>query len=72
VQLLALPRPLPANSPHLKGYKADYYVENKMYKYTYGESESWEEIARLRRSFLKDFNDAFIVVFEDGVKATTN
>jgi N-acetylmuramoyl-L-alanine amidase len=69
VQLLALPALLPANSPHLKGYKADYYVENKMYKYTYGESESLQEIARIRRSLLKDFKDAFIIVFEDGVKA---
>jgi N-acetylmuramoyl-L-alanine amidase len=68
VQLMALPRLLPANSPHLKGYKADYYVENKMYKYTYGESESLEEISRIRQSLLKDFEDAFIVAFEDGVK----
>jgi N-acetylmuramoyl-L-alanine amidase len=68
VQLFALPRPLPANSPHLKGYKADYYVENKLYKYTYGESKSPEEIYRIRKSLLKDFPDAFVVAFEDGVK----
>jgi N-acetylmuramoyl-L-alanine amidase len=72
VQLLALPAPLPANSPHLKGYKASYYIENKMYKYTYGESESREEIARIRRSLLKDFKDAFVVAFEDGEKVPIN
>ena len=68
VQLFAIPRALPANSPHLKGYKADYYVENKMYKYTYGESEDWEEISQIRKSLLKDFKDAFIVAFENGIK----
>jgi N-acetylmuramoyl-L-alanine amidase len=72
VQLFALPRPLPANSPHLKGYKAEYYIENKLYKYTYGESESFEEISGLRKSLLKDFKDAFIVAFKDGVKTPTN
>jgi N-acetylmuramoyl-L-alanine amidase len=68
VQLMALPQPLPANSPHLKGYKANYYRENKLYKYTYGESESLEEISRIRTSLSKDFKDAFIVAFENGVK----
>ena len=65
---MALPQPLPANSPHLKGYKASYYVENKMYKYTYGESTDWEEISQIRNSLLRDFKDAFIVAFENGVK----
>jgi len=68
VQLFTTPRLLPTNSPHLKGYKADYYVENKTYKYTYGESEDWEEISQIRKSLLKDFKDAFIVAFENGIK----
>ena len=68
VQLMSLPQPLPANSPHLKGYKASYYVENKQYKYTYGESTDWGEISRIRDSVSKDFKDAFIVAFENGVK----
>jgi N-acetylmuramoyl-L-alanine amidase len=72
VQLFALPSPLPAGSPHLKGYQATYYVENKMYKYTFGASESLEEIQRIRRSLIKDFKDAFIVAFEDGVKVKIN
>ncbi|MDR0543455.1 MAG: N-acetylmuramoyl-L-alanine amidase [Dysgonamonadaceae bacterium] len=71
VQLLASRRPIRANSPELKGYGADYYVEDKWYKYTYGESESWEEISRIRQSLLKDFKGAFIVAFENGVKVQT-
>jgi N-acetylmuramoyl-L-alanine amidase len=68
VQILAVPRKLPANARDLKGYKADYYVEKKLYKYTYGETTDLNEIARIRKSLLKDFKDAFIVVFENGVK----
>jgi len=68
VQLMSVPQALPANSPHLKGYKANYYIENKQYKYTYGESTDWNEINRIRNSVLKDFKDAFIVAFENGVK----
>jgi N-acetylmuramoyl-L-alanine amidase len=68
VQILAVPKKLPANSPHLKGYKAGYYVENKLYKYTYGESSDLDEISRIRKSVSKDFKDAFIVVFENGVR----
>ncbi|GHV55712.1 N-acetylmuramoyl-L-alanine amidase [Bacteroidia bacterium] len=68
VQLLASRRLLTVKDPDLKGYKAGYYVENKWYKYTYGESESLEEISRIRQSLLKDFKNAFLVAFEDGVK----
>ena len=72
VQLMALPQPLPTNSPHLKGYKANYYVENEMYKYTFGESTNWEEISRIRNSLSKDFKDAFIIAFENGKKVPVN
>jgi N-acetylmuramoyl-L-alanine amidase len=68
VQILASAKKLPENSRQLKGYKAGYYIENNMYKYTYGESSDWDEISRIRKSLLKDFNDAFIIKFENGVK----
>jgi N-acetylmuramoyl-L-alanine amidase len=68
VQILASAKKLPENSNQLKGYKAGYYVENNLYKYTYGESPDWNEIVRIRKSLLKDFNDAFIIKFENGIK----
>jgi N-acetylmuramoyl-L-alanine amidase len=43
-----------------------------MYKYTYGQAESREEIDRIRRSVAKDFKDAFIVLFENGKKVPLN
>lgn len=67
VQFLVSPRKLPPNSSRLKGYKnADYYIEKGMYKYTYGESANFDEIARLQRKIAKDFKDAFIVEFKNG------
>ena len=55
------------NSKRLKGYKdAEYYVEDGIYKYTYGSTTSFSEINRIRRSMLKDFKDAFVISFKDG------
>jgi len=68
VQILASNTKLPKNSKQLKGYKADFYYEKGLYKYTYGESSSMQEISKIRKSLLKDFKDAFIIKFNDGVK----
>jgi len=68
IQILASTKKLPDNSKELKGYKVDYYIEGKYYKYTYGESKDWNEINDLRKKTVKDFKDAFIVTFENGVK----
>lgn len=67
VQFLTSDTKLPKNSKRLKGYKeAEYYVEDGIYKYTYGSTTSFSEIKRIRRSMLKDFKDAFIITFKDG------
>jgi N-acetylmuramoyl-L-alanine amidase len=68
VQIIASAKKLPAGSRLLKGYKADYYVDKGLYKYTVGKSADWEEISKVRMSLLHDFKDAFIVKFENGVR----
>lgn len=69
VQILTSDRKLAAGSRLLKGYKkVDCYRENGLYKYTYGESTSFDAIKKVRRQVLKDFKDAFIVAFKDGKK----
>ena len=70
IQILASGKKLPAQSRDLKGYKADYYVEGKYYKYTYGESADWNEMENLRKKIVRDFKGAFIVTFENGVKVS--
>jgi len=52
----------------LKGHTAAHYTEDGLYKYTIGESSNWNEINNLKKSLQKDFKDAFIVTFKDGVK----
>lgn len=68
VQILTSNKKLPKSSSQLKGYKADYYVEKGLYKYTYGTTSDWKEISKIRQSLLKDFKDAFIITFKNGKK----
>ena len=72
VQILSSSKKIPDNSRQLKGYKADYYTENNLYKYTYGESGDFIEISKIRKSLLKDFKDAFVVCFENGIRVSIN
>jgi N-acetylmuramoyl-L-alanine amidase len=70
IQILASTQKLPEKSPQLKGYKAVFYREGKYYKYTYGESSDWNEINNLRKKIVKDFKNAFIITFENGMKVS--
>lgn len=45
-----------------------YYEEGGVFKYTYGSSENYNEIYRLRKEIIADFPDAFIIAFKDGRK----
>jgi N-acetylmuramoyl-L-alanine amidase len=68
VQILASPNKLPEKSALLKGYEAVYYFDKNLYKYTYGESTNWAEINSILKKVTKDFKDAFVVKFENGVR----
>ncbi len=70
VQILASDKKLSDNSPFLKGYKAHYYQEKGMYKYTYGETTDEKEIQKLRKELAKKFKGAFVISFRDGKKVT--
>ncbi|MDH8700863.1 N-acetylmuramoyl-L-alanine amidase [Dysgonomonadaceae bacterium PH5-43] len=70
VQILSSSTELPSNAKQLKGYKAECYKENGMYKYTCGESTDFNEISNLKKTLSKDFKDAFIVCFQNGERIT--
>ena len=72
IQVKASPVKLNEKSKELKGYKTDYFIEGNYYKYTIGESSNWNEINDLRKKIRKDFKDAFIITFENGVKISVN
>jgi len=66
VQILSTDRQLPANSPLLKGHKAEWYKDGNVYKYTVGESKDHKTIQNLQKQVSKDFKDAFIIQMKDG------
>ena len=69
VQFLTSGKKLASGSKLLKGYNdAEFYFENGLYKYTLGATTDFNEISKIRKGMLKDFKDAFIIGFKDGVK----
>lgn len=71
VQILTSSKKLRANDTRLKGVKANYYIENGVYKYTYGESIDYNHIVKKRKEIQSKFKEAFIVAFKDGKRVDT-
>lgn len=71
VQIFATDKLLKNNDKRLKGCKAKYYKEGRLYKYTYGETTDYNEAVRMKKEISKKFNKAFIIAFIDGKKIDT-
>jgi N-acetylmuramoyl-L-alanine amidase len=71
IQIMVSESKLKSNDKRFKGLGTDYYQENGVYKYTYGESEDYNEILRMKKQIADKFKDAFIVAFLDGKKTDT-
>ena len=71
IQIMVTDSKLKSNDKRLKGLDADYYTENGVYKYTYGESEDYNEIAKIKKQISDKFKDAFIIAFLNGEKINT-
>lgn len=73
VQIIAISRTLRPGSSQFKGLEnVDSYKEDDLVKYTYGASEDYNEIYRLRKTVLDKFPQAFIVAFKNGEKMNIN
>lgn len=60
-------------SSQFKGLKGcESYEEGSYTKYTYGASNNYNEIYRLRKALVEKFPTAFIVAFKDGKKMDVN
>lgn len=69
VQILVSQRQLHSGSAQLKGLSPiDFYKENNLYKYTYGETSDYKEAKQNRNKIKDKFKDAFIVAFLNGKK----
>lgn len=74
IQILTSTKRLPINGRQFKGLKpVEYYVENGIYKYTYGSSTDYNLIKRLKRTQTDHrFKDAFIIAFKRGKKTNVH
>ena len=68
LQILTASSPLKENSSQLKGLPAVFYKEAGLYKYTYGETNDYNEILKLKKQISKKFKDAFVIAFKNGEK----
>lgn len=69
VQILASSTALKAGDPNLKGLTGyEVYEEGGLKKYTFGASNNYNEIYRLRKSILDKFPQCFIIAFRNGQK----
>lgn len=74
IQILTSGKKLPSGSKLFKGLSpVDYYQENGIYKYTYGNNTDYNQVLRLKRSKVDPkFKDAFIIAFKNGKKMNVN
>ena len=73
VQIIAAQRQLKAGDNNFRGLEGcEFYQENGMVKYTYGASNNYNEIYRLRKAILDKFPGAFIIAFKNGDKMDVN
>lgn len=69
VQVLASTKPLRPGNAMFRGMTGfDCYEEDNYFKYTYGASNDFNKISRLRQHLLDKFPQAFIIAFKDGAK----
>ena len=71
IQIMASESELKSNDKRFKGLATDHYKENGVYKYTYGESEDYNEILRMKKEISDKFKDAFVIAFLNGEKIST-
>ena len=73
VQIIAAQRQLKAGDHNFRGLEGcEFYQENGMVKYTYGASNNYNEIYRLRNAILDKFPGAFIIALKNGDKMDVN
>lgn len=67
IQLFVSSRKLNSGAKEFKGLNpVSHYVENGIYKYTYGSSDNPNDLKRTLREVNKSFKDAFIIELKDG------
>ena len=73
IQIFTNSRTLSTNDARFKGLSGcEMYEEGGVKKYTYGASNNYNEIYRLRKQIVEQFPDCFIIAFKNGSKIDVN
>lgn len=73
IQIFASKFTLRADDANFKGLKdCEFYEDGGLNKYTYGASNNYNEIYRLRKDILDKFPECFIIAFKDGKRMNVN
>jgi len=73
VQIMACNTKLKPDDKRFKGVKnAEGRLEGKVWKYTVGSSDDYNEINRLRKSLAVKFPEAFVIAFRNGERMNVN
>lgn len=72
VQIFVSDKVLDPSDTRLKGERANYYKEGRVFKYTLGASTDYNEIMQLRKDLAAKFPGCFVVAFKNGEKMNTN
>ncbi len=73
VQLFTSSRVLTSGDSHFQGLTGcQYYEDGGIKKYTYGASNNYNEIYRLRKELVEKFPQCFIIAFKNGQKIDVN
>lgn len=71
IQIMATSKRLREGDARFRSLKGcECYEEGNMFKYTYGASNDYEEMARLRKQIAAEFPQAFIIAFKEGRKVS--
>lgn len=64
VQFMSVKEPIKSTDKRINGYKSVSYIkENGVYKYTCGDTTSYDEILKTRTEVQKKYKDAFVVAY---------
>lgn len=71
-QIFSTSSPLKDDDPRFKRMKCTYYKQDGMYKYVYGGSTSYKEVAAMREQVKSLFPDAFMIALKNGERVDIN